>query len=66
MHYEIDTMYGVMQVEWEMEECEVRIMGTAMFHTPIWTISLVIIYSSINKVVKVNSFVTFVVICDGI
>ena len=55
MRYEIDAIYVVMQVEWEMEECEVQIMGTAMFHTPIWTISLVIIHGSKNKVVKVNS-----------
>ena len=54
MHYEIDTIYGVMQVEWEMEGCEVRIMGTVMLHTPIWTISLIIIHGSKNKVVKVN------------
>ena len=55
MHYEIDTIYDViMQVEWEMRGYEVQIMGTAMFHTPIWTISLVIIHGSKNKVVKVN------------
>ena len=54
MHYEIDTIYGVMQVEWVMRGCEVRIIGTAMFHTPIWTILLVIIHGSKNKVVKVN------------
>ena len=57
MRYEIDAIYVVMQVEWEMEECEVQIMGTAMFHTPIWTILLVIIHGSKNVVVKVNGFV---------
>ena len=30
------------------------IMGTAMFHTAIWTILFVVIYSSKNKKVKIN------------
>ena len=38
-------------------------MGTAMFHTPIRTILLVIIHSSKNKMEKV---VGFAVIFDGI
>ena len=38
-------------------------MGTAMFHTPIQTILLVIIHSSKNKMEKVDHFA---VIFDGI
>ena len=38
-------------------------MGTAMFHTPIKTILLVIIHSSKNKTEKVDGFA---VIFDGI
>ena len=38
-------------------------MGTAMFHTPIKTILLVIIYSSKNKMKKADGFA---VIFDGI
>ena len=38
-------------------------MGTAMFHTPIKTILLVIIHSSKNKAEKVDGFA---VIFDGI
>ena len=37
-------------------------MGTAMFHTPIKTILLVVIHSSKNKTEKVDGFV---VIFDG-
>ena len=38
-------------------------MDITMFHIPIWTISLVVIYSSKNKLEKVDGFpVTF----DGI
>ena len=33
-----------------------KIMGTAMFHMPIWTILLVVIHSSKNKVEKVDDF----------
>ena len=39
-----------------MDGCEVKIMGTAMFHMPIWTILLVVIHSSKNKVEKVDDF----------
>ena len=35
-----------MEVECGIDVCEVQIMGTTMFHTPIWTIVLVIIHSS--------------------
>ena len=38
-------------------------MGTAMFHTPIKTVVLVIIHSSKNKMEKVDGFA---VIFDGI
>ena len=38
MCYEIGVVYDAMQVEWEMDGCEVQFIGTAMFHTPIWTI----------------------------
>ena len=40
-----------------MDGCEVYIMGVAMYYTPIWTILLVAIYSSKNKMVKVDGFV---------
>ena len=38
-------------------------MGTAMFHTPIKTILLVVIYSSKNKMKKVDGFA---ILFDGI
>ena len=60
MRYEIDAILDAM---WEMDGYEVQIMGTAMFSTPIWTILSVVIYSSKNKVVKVDNFV---VILGGI
>ena len=47
-------------MEWMIES---EIMGTAMFHTPIKTILLVIIHSRKNKIEKVDGFA---VICDGI
>ena len=46
-----------------MHGCKVYIMGTAMFHTPIKIILLVIIHSSKNKTEKVDGFA---VIFDGI
>ena len=42
---------------------KVKIMGTAMFYSPIYTIVLVVIHSSKNKTEKVNGFA---VIFDGI
>ena len=46
-------------------KCKLLIMGTTMFDTPIaiWTVLLVIIHSSKNKVVK---FEDFAVILDEI
>ena len=38
-------------------------MGTAMFYSPIYTISLVVIHSSKNKTEKLNGFA---IIFDGI
>ena len=41
----------------------VKIMGTAMFYSPIYTILLVVIHNSKNKTKKVDGFA---VIFDGI
>ena len=46
-----------------MDGCEVKIMGTAMFYSPIYTILLIVIHSSKNKTDKVDGFA---VIFDGI
>ena len=54
---------ATIKVEYGVDGCEVQIMGTAMFHTPIKTILLVIIDSSKNKTEKIDSFA---VIFDGI
>ena len=46
-----------------VDGCKVKIMGTAMFYSPIYTILLVVIHSSKNKTEKINDFA---VIFDGI
>ena len=46
-----------------MDGCEVKVMGTAMFCSSIYTILLVVIHSSKNKTEKVDGFA---VIFDGI
>ena len=46
-----------------VDGCEVKIMGTAMFYSPIYTILLVVTHSSKNKTEKVDGFA---VIFDGI
>ena len=42
-----------------------QMMCTAVFHTPIWTILLVIIYGSNNKMMKVSGFAIFLAHPDG-
>ena len=48
---------------YSVDGCKVKIMGTAMFYSPIYTILLVVIHSSKNKTEKVDGFA---VIFDGI
>ena len=48
---------------YRVDGCKVKIMGTAMFYSPIYTILLVVIHSSKNKTEKINDFA---VIFDGI
>ena len=48
---------------YRVDGCKVKIMGTAMFYSPIYTILLVVIHSSKNKTEKVDDFA---VIFDGI
>ena len=54
---------AMIKVEYGVDGCKVYIMGTAMFHTPIKTILLVVIHSSKNKTEKIDDFA---VIFDGI
>ena len=54
---------AIIKVEYEVDGCKVKIMGTAMFYTPIKTILLVVIHSSKNKTENVDAFA---VIFDGI
>ena len=51
-----DTM---IKVEYGVDGCKVKIMGTAMFYSPIYTILLVVIHSSKNKTEKVDGFAEF-------
>ena len=48
---------------YRVDGCKVKIMGTAMFYSPIYTILLVVINSSKNKTEKINDFA---VIFDGV
>ena len=48
---------ATIKVECRVNSCEVEIMNTAMFHTPIKTILLIVIHSSKNKVERVDGFV---------
>ena len=54
---------ATIKVECGVNSCEVEIMDTAMFHTPIKTILLIVIHSSKNKVERVDGFA---LIFDGI
>ena len=45
-----------MEVEFGIHRRQLQLMGTVIFHTPIWTRLLVAIHSSENKVVKVDGF----------
>ena len=49
--------------QYRVDGCKVKIMGTTMFYSPIYTILLVVIHSSKNKMEKVDDFA---VIFDGI
>ena len=54
---------AMIKVEYGVDGCTVKIVGTAMFYSPIYTILLVVIHSSKNKTEKVDGFA---VISDGI
>ena len=47
---------ATVKVECGMNGCEVEIMDTVMFHTPIKTILLLVIHSSKNKMEEIDGF----------
>ena len=47
---------ATIKVEYRVDGCKVYIMATAMFHTSICTILLVVIHSSKNTAEKVDNF----------